>query len=71
MMNVRPLVGAAIAGGLIWASRQEGGVKGTWERLKSCAHDVKDGENLGSATKRFFKGEHAMYDEQAMAGPVM
>jgi hypothetical protein len=64
-MNIRPLVGAAIAGGLIWASRQEGGVKGTWQRLKSAANDVKSGESFGSAAKRFARGDNPQYDETA------
>jgi hypothetical protein len=65
-MNIRPLVGAAIAGGLIWASRQPGGVKGTWERLKSAANDVKSGEDVRTAAKRFARGERMPYEEPAM-----
>jgi hypothetical protein len=67
-MKIRPLVGAAVAGGLIWASRQDGGVKGTWHRLKECINDVKAGENVGAATRRFFRGGYSAYDQAAMHG---
>jgi hypothetical protein len=71
MNAARTMVGAAIAGGLIWASRQPGGLMGTWDRLKSCANDVKSGEDIRTATKRFIRGEQPMVDEMPMAAPTI
>ena len=40
----RALWGAAvIAAALYWASRQPGGIPGTWGRLKRAANDIKNG----------------------------
>jgi len=64
-------VGAAIAGGLIWASRQDGGVKGTFNRLKEAANDIKSGENFGTAMKRVPRREPNLYDDAQMAGPAI
>jgi hypothetical protein len=70
-MNIRPLVGAAIAGGLIWASRQEGGVKGTFNRLKEAANDIKAGEDFSTAVKRIPRREPDLYDDAQMAGTAI
>jgi hypothetical protein len=50
---------AAVVGGLFWASRQPGGVSGTWNRLKSAANDIKNGADPMSAGRRFVRGEQA------------
>jgi hypothetical protein len=64
-------VGAAIAGGLIWASRQEGGVKGTVGRLKEAANNIKSGEDFGTAMKRVPRGQRDLYDDAQMATPTI
>ncbi len=48
---------AAIMGGLYWASKQPGGIKGTWNRLKDTAGDIRKGADPMSAGRRFIRGE--------------
>lgn len=51
------LWGAAIAGGLYWASKQPGGIKGTWNRLRGAARDIQEGADPVEAGHRFMGGE--------------
>ena len=54
----RLLWGAAIvAGALYWASRQPGGIPGTWERLRRAANDIRNGADPVAAGRRFVRGE--------------
>lgn len=39
------LLGAAMAGGLYWASRQEGGIPGVFNRLQGKIKEVQDSDN--------------------------
>jgi hypothetical protein len=56
----RGLLGAAaLMGGLYWASRQPGGLPGTWNRLRSAVNDIKNGADPMSTGRRFVKGEAA------------
>jgi hypothetical protein len=56
----RGLLGAAaVVGGLYWASRQPGGLPGTWNRLKSAVSDIKNGADPMATGRRFVKGEAA------------
>jgi hypothetical protein len=52
-------VAAGAAGVLYWASRQPGGIPGTWERLKRAANDIKNGADPMAAGRRFVRGEAA------------
>ena len=55
---LKSLWGVALIGGaLYWASRQPGGIPGTWERLKRAANDIKNGEDPMAAGRRFVAGE--------------
>lgn len=55
---VRALWGAAVAAGVLyWASRQPGGIPGTWKRLKRAANDIKNGADPMAAGRRFVRGE--------------
>ena len=38
----RLLMGAAVAGGLYWASKQEGGIPGVWSRFQDRLKEVQD-----------------------------
>lgn len=38
----RLLMGAALAGGLYWASKQEGGIPGVWGRFQDRMKEVQD-----------------------------
>jgi hypothetical protein len=44
-------------GGLYWASKQPGGIKGTWDRLKDAAKDIRNGADPMSAGRRFVRSE--------------
>ena len=56
----RGLLGAAaVVGGLYWASRQPGGLPGTWNRLKSAMNDIKNGADPMATGRRFVKGDSA------------
>jgi hypothetical protein len=50
---------AALMGGLYWASRQPGGLKGTLNRLKSAAKEIQQGADPMAAGRRFVRGETA------------
>ena len=55
---MKSLWGAAlIGGGLYWASRQPGGIPGTWQRLKRAVSDIKHGADPMTAGRRFVAGE--------------
>jgi hypothetical protein len=59
-MITRALWGAAVvAGVLYWASRQPGGIPGTWQRLKRAANDIKNGAEPMAVGRRFVRGEAA------------
>jgi hypothetical protein len=54
----KSLWGAAlIGGGLYWASRQPGGISGTWQRLKRTVGDIKNGADPMAAGRQFVAGE--------------
>jgi hypothetical protein len=50
---------AAVVGGLYWASRQPGGIPGTWRRLKAAVQEIKSGADPMAAGRRFIRGETA------------
>ncbi len=50
---------AVVAGVLYWASRQPGGIPGTWERLKRAVNDVRSGADPVAAGRGFVRGEAA------------
>jgi len=55
---VKSLWGVALmGGGLYWASRQPGGIPGTWERLKRAVFDIRNGADPMAAGRRFIAGE--------------
>ena len=61
---------AAVVGSLYWASRQPGGVKGTWNRLKESVNDIRNGVDPMTAGRRFVKGEStpAALNDPALRG---
>jgi hypothetical protein len=65
---------AAVVGSLFWASRQPGGISGTWNRLKAAANDIKGGADPMSAGRRFIRGDQAgsgtLNDPALQAGPI-
>jgi hypothetical protein len=50
------LLGAAVAGAAYWASRQPGGIPGTWGRLQQGVRDVAAGQDPLAVGKRFLRG---------------
>jgi hypothetical protein len=70
----RGLLGAAaVVGSLFWASRQPGGLPGTWKRLKTAANDIKNGTDPMTAGRRFVRGENApasLNDPALQTGPT-
>jgi hypothetical protein len=59
-MMTRAFWGAAVmAGVLVWASKQPGGIPGTWMRLKRAANDIRNGADPVEAGRRFVRGEAA------------
>ncbi len=48
---------AALMGGLYWASRQPGGLKGTWGRIQGAVGDIKNGADPMDTGRRFIRGE--------------
>ena len=44
----------AVAGGLYWASKQPGGVKGLWERFSPKLKKVQEAENPFEAAREEF-----------------
>jgi hypothetical protein len=50
---------AAIIGGLYWASRQPGGIRGTWQRCKGAISDIRNGEDPMAVGRRFIQGDKA------------
>jgi hypothetical protein len=50
------LLGAAVAGAAYWASKQPGGIKGTWDRLQQGFRDVQAGQDPVAVGKRFLAG---------------
>jgi len=48
---------AIVAGVLYWASKQPGGIPGTWERLKGAVDDVRNGADPVAAGRRFVRGD--------------
>jgi hypothetical protein len=54
---VKSLWGVVLIGGaLYWASRQPGGIPGTWERLKRAVNEIRNGEDPVAAGRRFVAG---------------
>lgn len=45
---------AAVAGGLYWASKQPGGVKGMWDRFSPKLKKVQDADNPFQAAREEF-----------------
>ncbi len=45
---------AAVAGGLYWASKQPGGVKGMWNRFSPKFKKVQDADNPFEAARQEF-----------------
>lgn len=53
----RGLMIAALAGaGVYWASRQRGGINGTWGRLRQGARDIAAGQDPLAVGRRFLAG---------------
>jgi hypothetical protein len=66
---------AAAAGAAYWASRQPGGISGTWRRLQQGVRDIGAGQDPRAVGKRFLSGrdeEPALgYEEPAVAEPAV
>jgi hypothetical protein len=45
-----------MAGAAYWASRQPGGIKGTWDRLQQGFRDIQAGQDPMAVGKRFISG---------------
>jgi hypothetical protein len=56
---------AALGGAAYWASKQPGGIQGTWNRLQDGMRDIRHGEDPVEVGKRFLSGGH---DEPEMSG---
>ncbi len=54
------LWGAAIAGGLYWASKQEGGIPGVWNRFQGKMKEVQDSPDPLGTLKRQIGGGSAI-----------
>jgi hypothetical protein len=57
--NRHGLLAAAALGGLYWASRQPGGIPGTWSRLKGALGDIQHGGNPMETLRGFVKPNHS------------
>jgi hypothetical protein len=47
---------AAAAGAAYWASKQPGGIQGTWDRVQQSVKDMQAGQDPMAVCKRFFSG---------------
>ncbi len=47
---------AALGAGAYWASRQPGGIPGTWKRLQQGVRDIAAGQDPRAVGKRFIAG---------------
>ena len=67
------LVGAAVGMAAYWASRQPGGVPGTWRRLTQGLKDVQAGQDPVAVGKQFISGRDeepaGIYTDEAAAQP--
>lgn len=67
------LVAAAAAGAAYWASRQPGGIPGTWSRFRQGLRDIGAGQNPLSVGKRFLAGHDeepaGLYAEEPATEP--
>ena len=45
---------AAAAGAAYWASKQPGGIQGTWERAQQSFKDIQAGQDWKAVCNRFF-----------------
>jgi hypothetical protein len=61
--------GAAAAGALYWASKQPGGVKGTWRRLRGAAREIQEGADPMETGRRFLKGRSTTGSPEADSMP--
>jgi len=64
-----------MGGAVYWASRQPGGIGGTWGRLCQGLRDVAAGQNPLAVGKRFFAGRDqepaGLYAEEPAAEPAL
>ncbi len=61
-MNKNLLAALAIGGAAYWASKQPGGIKGTWQRLQHGFRDLQAGKDPGEVGQRFLRGEDAVIE---------
>ena len=69
-------LGAIVVGaGAYWASRQPGGIAGTWGRLVQGVRDVAAGQDPRAVGKRFLAGTDeepaGVYTQEALPASVM
>lgn len=57
------LFGAAMVGAAYWASKQPGGMQGTWKRLQKGIEEIQKGENPQEVIRRFLSGTEAIREE--------
>ena len=55
-MRRNGLLLVALGAGAFWASRQPGGLPGTWQRLQQGARDIAAGQDPRAVGKRFIAG---------------
>lgn len=69
------LSAAALAGAAYWASKQPGGIQGTWSRLQQGAKDIAGGQDPKEVGRRFLRGEDSHmssnYHEREEYSPEM
>ena len=62
---------AALGGAAYWASKQPGGIKGTWDRMQQGFRDIQAGQDPMRVGKRFISGRDeepaGMYTEETTA----
>ena len=69
------LILVALGAGAYWASRQPGGLPGTWKRLKQGARDIAAGQDPMAVGRRFIQGRDeepaGIYTEEPQAASSM
>ncbi len=69
------LVAVTAAGAAYWASRQPGGIPGTWSRFRQGLRDIGAGQNPLAVGKRFLAARDeepaGLYEDQPAAEPAV
>jgi hypothetical protein len=73
-MNRNPnrglLMAAVLGGAAYWASKQPGGMKGTWNRLQQGMRDIQNGQDPRMVAQRFIQGKDPLPNDPAQADAV-